>query len=63
MITEYDSHTLNYFWKEGGDVKRWIGWEDFKKRNPNEAFMIEIRLTNIETANNNLTEYLETLGE
>lgn len=40
-ISEDDKSSLEYFWKEKDDVKRWAGWKDFANSNPQFVIRVE----------------------
>lgn len=39
--SEDDLSSLSYFWKEKDDVRRWAGWDDFAKANPDFVKRLE----------------------
>lgn len=41
FVSQEDKNSIEYFWKEKADIKRWVGWDDFSKENPEFAKRVE----------------------
>lgn len=57
------NNMLLYFWKEKGDPKRWIGYEEWAENNVEDARTLEHLLRNIKLTENSVTDFLELLTE
>lgn len=56
-----DVRMLDYFWNQRGDLKRYSGYDDWAKRNPDFARGLEQMLFMREQAENGISSYIEQL--
>jgi hypothetical protein len=56
-----DANMLRYFWQEKGDFKRYTGYEEWAKRNPDFARGLDQLLFQRDLAEENITSYIQQL--